>query len=119
MKKSKSAAAAAAAARQPSHAAQNGHVLPSKLARYLDPDASWDKVRLLAPDRPTAAAHGILTLTRGAAFSVAGSAAGRGALDPAGGGARVRPALGSRPPRRRLLDRPVSVHPSPLLKPQI
>jgi hypothetical protein len=48
MKKSKSAAAAAAAARQPSHAAQNGHVLPSKLARYLDPDASWDKVRLLS-----------------------------------------------------------------------
>jgi hypothetical protein len=45
MKKSKSAAAAA---RQPSHAAQNGHVLPSKLARYLDPDASWDKVRLLS-----------------------------------------------------------------------
>jgi hypothetical protein len=44
MKKSK-AAASAAAARQPSHAAQNGHVLPSKLARYLDPEASWDKVR--------------------------------------------------------------------------
>ncbi|KAM0860098.1 hypothetical protein ACQ4PT_046756 [Festuca glaucescens] len=50
MKKSKAAAAsasAAAAARQPSHAAQNGHVLPSKLARYLDPEASWDKDQLL------------------------------------------------------------------------
>ncbi|KAK1670880.1 hypothetical protein QYE76_059039 [Lolium multiflorum] len=46
MKKSK-ASAAAAAARQPSHAAQNGHVLPSKLARYLDPEASWDKDQLL------------------------------------------------------------------------
>ncbi|KAM3412701.1 hypothetical protein ACQJBY_004066 [Aegilops geniculata] len=37
-----------------------------------------------------------------AAGLIAGPAAGRGALDPAGGGA-----LGHRPPRRRLLDRPV------------
>jgi hypothetical protein len=41
----------------------------------------------------------------------AGPAAGRGALDPAGRGARVRPALGGRPPRRRLLDRAVSPPP--------
>lgn len=31
--------------KQPSHAVQNGHVLPSKVARYLNPDPSWDKVR--------------------------------------------------------------------------
>jgi hypothetical protein len=37
-----------------------------------------------------------------------GPAAGRGALDPPGGGALLRPALGSRPPRRRRLDRAVS-----------
>ncbi|XP_062232446.1 uncharacterized protein LOC133929665 isoform X2 [Phragmites australis] len=41
MKKTKSAAAG----RQPH--AQNGHVLPSKLAKYLDPDASLDKDQLL------------------------------------------------------------------------
>ncbi|XP_037473052.1 uncharacterized protein LOC119349143 isoform X2 [Triticum dicoccoides] len=35
-----------------------------------------------------------------------GPAAGRGALDPAGGGARLRPTLGCRPPRWHLLDRP-------------
>ncbi|XBH99113.1 hypothetical protein VPH35_128529 [Triticum aestivum] len=35
-----------------------------------------------------------------------GPAAGRGALDLAGGEARLRPALGHRPSRRRLLDRP-------------
>ncbi|XP_044343518.1 respirasome Complex Assembly Factor 1 isoform X1 [Triticum aestivum] len=44
MRKSK---AAAAAAKQPHHAAQNGHALPSRLARYLDPDASLDKDQLL------------------------------------------------------------------------
>uniref|UniRef100_A0A453GWS9 Rab5-interacting protein n=1 Tax=Aegilops tauschii subsp. strangulata TaxID=200361 RepID=A0A453GWS9_AEGTS len=43
----KSKAAAAAAAKQPHHAAQNGHALPSRLARYLDPDASLDKDQLL------------------------------------------------------------------------
>ncbi|XP_062208220.1 uncharacterized protein LOC133909696 [Phragmites australis] len=43
MKKTKSSAAAAG--RQPH--AQNGHVLPSKLAKYLDPEASWDKDQLL------------------------------------------------------------------------
>lgn len=37
-----------------------------------------------------------------------GSTAGRRALDPAGARPRLRPALGSRPTRRRHLDRTVS-----------
>ncbi|XBH99110.1 hypothetical protein VPH35_128529 [Triticum aestivum] len=47
-----------------------------------------------------------------------GPAAGRGALDLAGGEARLRPALGHRPSRRRLLDRPVSPSLPPSSKPQ-
>ncbi|GJN16594.1 hypothetical protein PR202_gb03597 [Eleusine coracana subsp. coracana] len=44
MKKGKSSSSAVA--RKHSHP-QNGHVLPSKLAKYLDPDASLDKDQLL------------------------------------------------------------------------
>ncbi|XP_044342804.1 uncharacterized protein [Triticum aestivum] len=60
--------------------------------------------RLLAPERPNHASllHGILICLCVLAALIAGPVAGRGALDPAGGGA-----LGRRPPRRRLLDRPV------------
>jgi hypothetical protein len=41
-------------------------------------------------------------------LALQGPTAGRGALDPAGAGAPVRPALGGRPPPRRRLDRAVS-----------
>jgi len=86
-----------------------GHALSSKLARYLDPEASWDKVRP-APRFPARApvAAAVLTPSSPLGRAVAGPTAGRGALDPPGGGAHLRPALGSRPPRRRRLDRTVS-----------
>jgi hypothetical protein len=42
------------------------------------------------------------------AFALQGPTTGRGALDPPGAGATLRPALGGRPPRRRRLDRAVS-----------
>lgn len=44
MKKSK-IAATSTTEKQPSHAVQNWHVLLSKVTRYLDAYASWDKVR--------------------------------------------------------------------------
>jgi hypothetical protein len=48
VKKAKSSSSSTLPGKQ-SHT-QNGHGLPSKLARYLDPDASWDKVgRALVP----------------------------------------------------------------------
>ncbi|XP_037407710.1 uncharacterized protein LOC119269885 isoform X1 [Triticum dicoccoides] len=61
--------------------------------------------RLLALERPNHASllHGILICLCMLAGLIAGPAAGRGALDPAGGGA-----LGRRPPRRRLLDHRVN-----------
>jgi hypothetical protein len=34
----------------PAQQQNGGHALPSKLARYLDPEASWDKVCALAAD---------------------------------------------------------------------
>ena len=109
MAKARSSAKQSRAQAQQSNGGGGGHALSSKLARYLDPEASWNKVRP-APRFPARApvAAAVLTLSSPLGRAVAGPTAGRGALDPPGGGAHLRPALGSRPPRRRRLDRTVS-----------
>ena len=109
MAKARSSAKQSRAQAQQSSGGGGGHALSSKLARYLDPEASWDKVRP-APRFPARApvAAAVLTLSSPLGRAVAGPTAGRGALDPPGGGAHLRPALGSRPPRRRRLDCTIS-----------